>query len=156
MKKFFYGTLSRLSTVGRMTPTAPPFDSSSQQHQRLRFGTWSIRSGRGEGLITALRAMSQMNGDFGFLTETKVTDNIYPRRFADYTIVATNAVSPHQGRVALFFQENSSYQVESTRRWGPLLRCYHREATNWVPGGIHPPCGHYYITTPTEGLGLHP
>ena len=86
-----------------MTPPAPHFDSNPQQHQRLRFGTWNIRSGRGEGLITALRAMLQMNVNFGVLTETKVTDNVYPRRFADYTIVATNAVSPHQGGVALFF-----------------------------------------------------
>ena len=101
-----------------MSRASSLFDSDDEQRRCLRFGTWNIRNGRGEGLITALRAMSQMNIDFGVLTETKVTDNVYTRRTDAYQVIATNAASPHQGGVALFYRENNCFQVESVRRWG--------------------------------------
>ena len=51
--------------------------------------TWNIRSGRKNGLETALRAMRSMGVDIGFLQETKLTGGIYTRQYAEYKIFAT-------------------------------------------------------------------
>ena len=57
----------------------------------IRFGTYNIRNGCNGGLEAALREMSQANMDLGILQETKLTDRIYTRRLAGYSVVATDA-----------------------------------------------------------------
>ena len=59
----------------------------------IRFGTYNIRNGRNDGLDTALRRMSQANMDLGILQEKKLTDGIYTRGSAGYSVVATDTPS---------------------------------------------------------------
>ena len=59
----------------------------------IRFGTYNIRNGRKGGLEMALREMSQANMDLGILQETKLTDGIYTRGSAGYSVIATDAPS---------------------------------------------------------------
>ena len=59
----------------------------------IRFSTYNIRNGRKGGLEAALRGMSQANMDLGILQETKITDGIYNRGSAGYSVIATDAPS---------------------------------------------------------------
>ena len=52
----------------------------------IRFGTYNIRKGSNGGLESALRGMSQANMDLGIFKETKVTDGIYTRGSAGYSV----------------------------------------------------------------------
>ena len=69
----------------------------------IRFGTYNIRNCQKGGLEAALRGMSQANMDLGILQETKLTDGIYTRRSAGYSVIATDAPSRHHGGVTLFY-----------------------------------------------------
>ena len=55
----------------------------------IRFGTYNICNGRRGGLESALRGMSQANMDLGILQETKITNGIYTRGSAGYTVITT-------------------------------------------------------------------
>jgi hypothetical protein len=46
--------------------------------------------------------MGQMGIDWGLLTEVKLTNGVHIRFSSDYHVVATEAPSASQGRVALF------------------------------------------------------
>ena len=65
--------------------------------------TYNICNGLNGGLEAALRGMSQANTDLGILQETKLTDGIYTREMAGYSVIATDAPSRHRGGVALFY-----------------------------------------------------
>ena len=56
----------------------------------IRFGTYNIHNGRNGGLEAALRGMSQANMELGILQETKLTDGIYTRKSAWYSVIATD------------------------------------------------------------------
>ena len=86
----------------------------------IRFGTYNIRNGRNRGLEAALRGMSQANMDLGILQETKLTDGIYTRRSAGYSVVATDAPSQHRGSVAIFHWPAPHFLVEAVRKYGPI------------------------------------
>ena len=47
---------------------------------------------------------SQANMDLGILQETKITNGVYTRGSAGYTVIATDASSRHRGGVALFYR----------------------------------------------------
>ena len=68
----------------------------------IRFSTYDIRNGRNGGLESALKGVSQANMDLGIFQETKVTDGIYTRGLAGYSVVATDAPTQHHGGVAVF------------------------------------------------------
>ena len=51
--------------------------------------------------------------------ETKLTDGIYTRFSLGYRVLATNAVSHHQGGIALVYRDSPYFQVESSQRHGP-------------------------------------
>ena len=57
----------------------------------IRFGIYNIRNRCNGGLESVLRRMSQDNMDMGIFQETKVTDRIFTRGLAGYSIVATDA-----------------------------------------------------------------
>ena len=59
----------------------------------IRFGTYNIRNGRNGVMESELRGMSQANMELGIFQEKKVTDGIYTRRLAGYSVVATDAPS---------------------------------------------------------------
>ena len=85
----------------------------------MRFGTYNIRNGRKGGLETALRGMSQANMDLGILQETKITDVIYTRGSAGYSVIATDAPSLHRGGVKLFYRSEPHFVVEAVEKFGP-------------------------------------
>ena len=57
--------------------------------------------------------------DLGLLQETKLTDGIYTRRTAGYSVIATDAPSRHRGGVALFYRSKPHFVVEAVERCGP-------------------------------------
>ena len=59
----------------------------------IRLGTSNSRNGCNGGLEAALQGMSKANMDLGILQETKLTDGIYTRRSARYSVVTTDAPS---------------------------------------------------------------
>ena len=85
----------------------------------IRFGTYNIRNGRKGGLEMALQGMSQANMDLGILQETKLTDGIYTRGSAGYSVIATDAPSQHCGGVALFYRSEPHFVVEAVEKFGP-------------------------------------
>ena len=85
----------------------------------IRFGTYNIRNGHNGGLEAALRGMSQANMDRGILQETKLTDGIYTRGSAGYSVVATDALSRHRGGVAIFYCSEPHFVVEAVEKFGP-------------------------------------
>jgi exonuclease III len=68
--------------------------------------TWNIRSGRGTGLAAAAKGLHQMGIDCMVLTETKITDDRYPKFVSGYQVMSSKAASPHQGGVALIWRES--------------------------------------------------
>ena len=85
----------------------------------IRFGTYNIRNGRYGGLEVALRGMSQANMDLGILQETKLTDGIYTRGSAGYSVVATDAPIRHRGSVAIFYRSEPHFAGEAVEKFGP-------------------------------------
>ena len=77
----------------------------------IRFGTYNIHNGRNGGLEAALWGMSQANMDLGILQETKLTDGIYTRGLAGYSVVLTDAPSRHRGSVAIFHRPAPHFVV---------------------------------------------
>ena len=94
----------------------------------IRFGTYNIRNGRNSGLESALRGMSQANMDLGIFQETTLTDGIYTRGSAGYSVVATDAPSRHRGGVAIFHQPAPHFAVEAVQKFGPNFIGFQLEA----------------------------
>ena len=69
----------------------------------------------------ALRGVSQANMDLGIFRETKVTDGIYTRRSAGYSVVATDAPSQHRGGVAVFHRPAPHFAVEAVQTFVPNI-----------------------------------
>ena len=65
-----------------------------------------------------MRGVSQANMDLGIFQETKLTDGIYTRRSAGYSIVATDAPSRHRGGVAIFHRPAPHFAVEAVQQFG--------------------------------------
>jgi hypothetical protein len=81
----------------------------------LRWCTYNIMHHGLGRLQQVLMSCSQMNMDFGILTETKFANEMYPRSYAGYHIRATEA-SNVQGGVVLFWREQLAvFSVESVK-----------------------------------------
>ena len=87
----------------------------------ISFGTYNICNGRNGGLKSALRGMSQANMDLGIFQEKKVTDGMYTRGSAGYSIVATDAPSRHCRGVAVFHRPSPHFAVEAVQQFGPNI-----------------------------------
>ena len=85
----------------------------------IGFGTYNIRNGRNGGLEAALRGMSRSNMDLGILQETKLTDGIYTRGSAGYSVVATDDPIRHHGGIVIFYQPALHFAVEAVQKFGP-------------------------------------
>ena len=81
-------------------------------NKEIVIGTWHIQSGRSTRLETALRALSIVGVDLCFLTKTKLTNGIHTQFSWGYQVLAINAISHHQGGVALVDKESLYWQVE--------------------------------------------
>ena len=90
----------------------------------IRFSTYNIRNGCNGGLESALLGISQANMDLGIFQKTKCTEVIYTRESAGYRVVATDALSRHRGRVALFYQLSPLFVVEALRQFGPNVMSF--------------------------------
>ena len=76
--------------------------------------TWNIVDGRGGRLAQAAAGLAKMKVGLAVLTETKLTDDRYPKSASGYTIMCSKAVSGHQRGVALMWKENDlKFEVES-------------------------------------------
>ena len=95
----------------------------------IRLGTYNISNGRNGGLESALRGMSQANMDLGIFQETKVTDDIYTRGSAGYSVVATDAQSRHRGGVAVFHRPAPHFVGRPSRNFDPTS-----SASSWRRG----------------------
>ena len=65
--------------------------------------------------------MSQANMDLGIFQEKKVTDGIYTRGSAGYSVVATDVPSRHRGGVAVFHRLAPHFAVEAVQQFGPNI-----------------------------------
>ena len=66
-----------------------------------------------------LRGMSQDNMELGIFQENKLTNGVYTHGSAGYSVVATDVPSRHRGRVAVFYQPSTCYEVKSVQQFGP-------------------------------------
>ena len=57
--------------------------------------------------------------DLGIFQETKLTDGIYTRGSAKYSVIATDAPIQHRGGVALFHRPAPHFAVEAVQQFGP-------------------------------------
>jgi hypothetical protein len=84
-----------------LAPPAPPLPGGSKT---FSVATWNIRSGQGPWLAAAAKALCQMGVSCTVLTETKLTNDRYPRFVLGYHVIASKAVSPHQGRIVVLWK----------------------------------------------------
>ncbi len=63
--------------------------------------------------------MEAMGVDIGVFLETKLTGGIYTWNLSGYSVVASDALSVHQGGIALFWWANKMYEVEDWCIRGP-------------------------------------
>ena len=85
----------------------------------IRFGTYNIRNGRNGGLESELLGIIQANMDLGIFHETKVTDGIYFRRLAGYSVVTTDTPIQNHGGVAVFHRPAPHFAIEAVQQFGP-------------------------------------
>jgi hypothetical protein len=95
--------------------------------------TWNIRSDRGEGLAVAAKGLRQMGVGCAVLTETKLTDDRFPRFVQGYHVIASRAMSPRQGGIALLWREseNLGFLVEAVSIVSPNVLTF-----QLVTGGV--------------------
>ena len=93
----------------------------------IRFDTFNICNGRNRGLESALRGMSQANMDLGIFQETKVTNGVYTRGSAGYSVVATDAPIRHRDGVIIFYRPSLHFAVEAIHKFGPNVVGFHLE-----------------------------
>ncbi len=94
---------------------------------------WNIRSGRGGGLAVAAKGLRQMGIGCAVSTETKLTNNQYPRFIQGYHVIASHATSPQQGGIALLWREseNLGFLVEAVSIVSPNVLTF-----QLVMGGV--------------------
>ena len=66
-----------------------------------------------------LLGIIQSNMDLSIFHEKKLTDGIYTRGLAGYSVVTTDAPSRHHGGVAVFHRPAPHFAVEAVQQFGP-------------------------------------
>jgi hypothetical protein len=94
---------------------------------------WNIRSGRGAGLAAAAKRLRQMGVSCMVLTETKLTNDRYPRFVQGYHVIVSRAMSLQQGGIALLWREleNLGFLVEAVSIISPNVLTF-----QLVMGGV--------------------
>jgi hypothetical protein len=128
---------------------APPLPGGSGT---FSVGAWNIRSARGGGLAAAAKGLCQMGVGCCVLTETKLTGDCYPKFISGYSVIASKAASPHQGGIALLWEnEHRDFEVETVKVCTPNLLTFQLitgEERYYVMGVYIPPAD----TTGVEDL----
>ena len=57
--------------------------------------------------------------DLGIFQETKLTDGIYTRGSAGYSVLTTDTPSRHRGGIAIFHRPAPHFAVEAVQKFGP-------------------------------------
>ena len=79
-------------------------------------GTWNIRCTRGAGLAAAAKGLRQMGVGCCVLTETKLTNDRYLTLVPGYPVIASKAMSPRQGGIALLWEAgHQDFEVEAVQ-----------------------------------------
>jgi hypothetical protein len=101
-------------------PLVPPLPGGSGT---FSIATWNIRSGRGTGLVAAAKGLLQMGVSCAVLTETKLTDDRYPKFVSGYHVILSKVATPHQGGVALLWRESEDqgFLVEAAHIASPNI-----------------------------------
>jgi hypothetical protein len=74
------------------------------------------------GLAAAAKGLRQMGAGCCVLTETKLTDDRYPKTVSGYRVILLKAMSPQQGWVALLWEEgHQDFEVEAVTIASPNL-----------------------------------
>jgi hypothetical protein len=75
------------------------------------------------GLAAAAKGLRQMGVGCAVLTETKLTDDWYPKFVLGYRVISSKAASPHQGGVALLWRESEDqgFLVEAAHIASPNI-----------------------------------
>ncbi len=108
--------INKLSTTMSVS-LAPPLPGGSGT---FSIATWNIRSGRGAGLTVAAKGLHHLGIGCAVLTETKLTDERYPKLVSGYRVISSKAASPQQGGVALLSRaEHRDFEVEAVNIVSP-------------------------------------
>jgi hypothetical protein len=95
--------------------------------------TWNIWSARGAGLAAAAKGPRQMGIGCAVLTETKLTNDQYPKHVGGYHVIAPKAMSPQQGGIALLWTaEHWDFEVEAVKIASPNVLTF-----QLVTGGVN-------------------
>jgi hypothetical protein len=109
---------------------APPLPGGSGT---FSVATWNIMSGRRAGLAAAAKGLCQMGICRMVLTETKLTDNQYPKQVEGYHVIALRATSPQQGGIALLWTaEHQHFKVKTVNIVSPNVLSF-----LLIMGGVH-------------------
>jgi exonuclease III len=97
----------------------------------------------GASLYQVIRCLEQMNTDFGFLTETKINSNNYPKQVGEYKVFSTISSNEQGGLMLVYQADRNSFTIESTRDWGPnVISCdVVSGGKRWRAIGIYIPPG---------------
>jgi hypothetical protein len=96
---------------------APPLPRGSRT---FSVTTWNIRSAPGAGLAAAAKGLRQMGIGCAVLTETKLTNDQYPKHVGGYHVIASKVMSPQQGGIALLWTaEHWDFEVEAVKIASP-------------------------------------
>jgi exonuclease III len=98
-----------------MTEPSIQRTGAMDKKRKIKVCTFNINSKCGEQLITAIRVLSAMETDIVILTKAKLTNGIHARYYQGYQIMATEATSEHQGRVAVIWRNKDSFDIESLK-----------------------------------------
>jgi hypothetical protein len=105
--------------------------------------TWNIRSGRGAGLTAAAKGLCHLGVGCAVLTETKLTNERYPKLISGYQVILTKAASPQQGGVALLWRaEHQDFEVKAVNIISPNILMFQLvtgEDRFFVVGACIPP-----------------
>jgi hypothetical protein len=113
--------------------SALPAPSQPEGSGTFSVATWIIRSGWRAGLAAAAKGLRHMSVGCAVLTETKLTDNRYPKFIEGYHVIMSRTTSPQQGGVALLWREseNLSFLVEAVNVVSPNVLTF-----RLVTGGV--------------------
>ena len=78
-----------------------------------------------------MRGMSQANMDLDIYQEIKVTDGIFTRGSAGYSVLATDVPSRHRGGVAVFHRTAPHFAVEDVQQFGPTVVGFQLATRAW-------------------------
>jgi hypothetical protein len=97
----------------------PPLPGGSRT---FSITTWNISRGQGAGLTVAANGLCYLGVGCMVLTETKLTNERYPKLVSGYRVILSKAASPQQGRVALLWRaEHQDFEVEAVNIVSPNI-----------------------------------